>query len=77
MFNGRRLDLTNLPLISVIVSHVSMIAGEAMTLILVPRKLASSCAGHPKIASGAYFADPVASWEVTRDCCMILASRAA
>ena len=43
MFNGRRLGLTNLPLISVIVSHVSMIAGEAMTLILVPRKLASSC----------------------------------
>jgi len=37
MFNRRRSGLTNLTLISVIVSHLSMIAGVAMTLVLVPR----------------------------------------
>jgi cardiolipin synthase A/B len=37
MFNRRRSGLANLMLGSVIVSHLSMIAGVAMTLVLVPR----------------------------------------
>jgi cardiolipin synthase len=39
MFNGRRSSLTNLTLISIIASHLSMIAGVAMTLVVVSRML--------------------------------------